>query len=260
MGKIRNFFKRGKGSTSRILVPHFKNSETAKKYHNTIDIIFDKTHDFKQLIMRLQLMFGLSKAFQNISMSSSSDSYQVLSFMETGINTLVMQIESTIQSEFRYREEIIKAEGLYQDLTSLTLEENQKADLLEFEAIHKEDYLSRATSLREKNIVEGLTSAKSILQSKHDIQGHKIQKENDTLEFAELKSKHFKPVSSNDQKRHFHRKINEYPILAKSSMKSLQHSLDGIKNIQNGLGTKKDIEMAETDSNTTNNQLTTQNK
>ncbi len=243
-------FRKGSGSSSVIYVPLYKYSETKKRYVNLLDLIHNTTQDFQQILIRLMQMTKTRMEFQKLDFGSFNDAYQITSFMEAGINAIAMQIESTIQYESRCREEILEKEDLYFELTTLSLNEDQQSTLLEFEKIHQSDYLAKATSACEDNIVGGHNSKMNILVTEHDLHSHKVQRELDHLAFAQIKSANFKAVTQSEQKRHFKRKVKEHPGLSKLYMDGLQRSLDRVTNIKNGLGTSKDIELVKTDSNT----------
>ncbi len=261
---ITNFitrkFRKGTGSSSIIYVPRHNYSEIQKRYIDLIDIIGDKSIDFQQMVARLISMTGTRPEFQQLDFGSDNDAYKVLTFAESSINALIIQVEDTIQLEFRCREDIIEFDELYQELTNLKLTEDQQATLLEFERIHTEKYLALATTSHKKDIVQGHNDTKKILESQHDTQEGKIQQEKDHLELAKLQSKHFKPVAQNQQKNHFKRKSAEYPKLTKDYMKQLQETLDSTKNIQNGAGTFSFMQKNETESRENNNNHESQEK
>lgn len=251
MNFLQRLFSSKKGSTSKTYVPLHKYSESQKKYINTNDILSDKNRDFQQIVSHFLSVTGARAELQQMDYGSEHDAYRILNYMESAINALSLQLETTIQSEFRCREEILELDNLYETLTTLALTEDQKAELLAYEQLHKDDFFARATTAREKNIIEGHTSTKNILQAQHELHPHKIQTESDKREMAETKSANFKTVAQSEQKNHHQRKINQHPEqLSTHYLTSLQRSLDGIKHIQNGEGAKQDIESVHSESAT----------
>lgn len=244
MNPLKFFFNKARGNKGQnlIWIPPQNASELLKRYYVLLDIIFNMTMDFSQIVSQLREFLPVPKI--QINTSSLSDSYRILSFMETSLNNLDHKIEFTKQFEFRTREDILNLEKKLFELTTEPLTENQLSEVLEYEKVHKDSFLARATSARSEMIVEGHSSTKEILTAEHGVQAHKVQKEADTLELAEQKSEQFKAVSSSEQKGHFHRKANEYPTLSKTYIgKQLQGSLDSIKDLKNGLGTTDNIEI-----------------
>ena len=197
-------------------------------------------------------MQGIRKEFQQLDFGSVHDAYRIIGFMEASINLVELQILDTIQFELRHREEILQQEALFMELTTLALSEDQMSELLAFEQIQKDDYLSRATTLREQNILNGIESQKHILISEHDIHAQKLQKEQDKNEIAQKQNTLFKEIGQNTQKLHYHRKIQQYPKLSKSYMCELQLALDSIKNLRNGEGTHDDSTNLELEKSHTN--------
>jgi len=246
-------FRKGTGSSAIIFVPRHTYNNVQKLYINLIDIIGNKSLDFRQIIARLISMKGTRSEFQKLNFGSENDAYQIQTYMESSLNLLVMQIENAIQSEFRCRETIMELDDLYEDLTNLTLTADQKATLLEFEKIYTQKYLGKATTNHKEDIMEGNSATKEILESEHEILLVKLQKEKDDLVMTEHKTKNFKPIAQNQQKDYFKRKANEYPSLTKVYMTKLQEGLDSTKNIQNGAGTFSFMESNETASSDNNN-------
>lgn len=259
MNPLKFFFNKARGNKGQnlIWIPPQKASALLKSYYVLLDVIFNMTSDFAQIVGQLNEF--LPKPKIQINSSSLSDSYRVLSFMETSLNHLDHKLEHTIQFEYRTREDILKLEKIYFALTTFPLTENQQAELLKFEQVHKDSFIAKATTERTSTIVEGHNSTQKILISENAVHPHTVQKEADTLELAELKSAHFKTVSGSDQKEFFHRKINEYPTLTKPYMSKAQISLDSIKELKNGMGTPDNLEMVHAESDIEINNSQTQN-
>jgi len=234
-------FRRPKGSSSQAYVPKVSYSETLKRYINLLDRVSDASNDFVQIIFRVSQMQGTRKEFQQLDFGSVHDAYRLIGFVEASLNLVELQILDTIQFEFRLREEILQREALFMELTTLDLTEDQTTELLAFEQIHKDDYLSRARTKREQNILAGIKSTKNILISRHDIHEHEMQQEQDKLALAQRQNAQFKEIGQSTQKQHYHRKIQQFPELSESYLNELQRALDSIKTLRNGEGTHEDL-------------------
>jgi hypothetical protein len=238
-------FRRPKGSSSETYVSKISYSETLKRFINLLDRLSDASNDFIQIVFRITQMQGTRKEFQQLDFGSVHDAYRLIGFMEAGLNLVELQILDTIQFEFRHREEILQHEALFTELTTLALTKDQKTELFNFEQIHKDDYLSRARTQREKNILAGIESKKHILISEHDIHILEMQQEQDKLALAQKQNAQFKELGQSTQKQHYHRKIQQFPELSSSYMNELQWALDSIKTLRNGEGTHEELSSLE---------------
>lgn len=234
-------FRRPKGSSSETFVSKLSYSETLKRFINLLDRLSDASNDFIQIVFRVSQMQGTRKEFQQLDFGSSHNAYRLIGFMEASLNLVELQILDTIQFEFRLREEILQHDALFMDITTLALTEDQTTELLAFEQIHKDDYLSRTRTKREKNILDGIESKKNILISRHDIHEHEMQQEQDKLALAQRQNAQFKEIGQSTQKQHYHRKIQQFPELSESYLNELQGALDSIKTLRNGGGTQEDL-------------------
>ena len=233
--------RRPTGSSSETDVPKISYSETLKRFINLLDRLSDASNDFIQIVFRIIQMQGTRKEFQQLDFGSVHDAYRIIGFMEASLNLIELQILDTIQFEFRYREEILEQESLFMELTTLALHEDQMTELLAYQQTHKDDFLSRARTQREQNILAGIESQKHILISKHDIHEHEMRQEQDKLALAQRQNAQFKEIGQGTQKQHYHRKIQQYPGLSGSYMSELQLALDSIKNLRNGEGAHDDL-------------------
>ncbi|NJO91172.1 MAG: hypothetical protein HC831_21070 [Chloroflexia bacterium] len=159
---ISNFPSMG-GSSSEIYVPRQKYSETLKRLMNTLDLVSNKTNDFKQIVKQSLPMLTDRDKFQKIDFGSKHDGYRLNRFMESSLSILSVGIEDAIQADFQYREEILENKELYQELTREKLTEDQQDFLLEFESIFKDAYLAKAIQEHEASIVEAINSKEIFL-------------------------------------------------------------------------------------------------
>lgn len=233
---IINLLKPKRGSTAKILVPKLNYQESLKRYIDLLDNLSDANKDFQQIAETF--LSTLDKEAREklpaFDFGSSHDAYALLTYMNTVFNVLQLHIQTSIQQEFTVRNQIIEQECLYHELTTQTLTDDQQTSLLAFEQIHKDDYISRATTIRKENIVTGNSSAKDIMESEHSKQESLLQKEADSLELANTKNSNFKDISYNLTKTHYQRKIKEHQDLHPVYFDNLQESIAQAKGLVNG--------------------------
>lgn len=241
---IFNLFSSKRGSNANIKVPKLNYQETLKRYINTLDKLNNENKDFQQITVTVlsTLDKKANEKLPKLDFGSTHDAYALVNHMGAVLNTIQLQIKTSIQQEFSTRTEMLEQDNLYHELTTLTLTDDQLASLLAFEQIHKDDYISRATTSREESIVTGNKSSKRIIESEHANQDSILQKEADRLELAKTKNSNFKDVSYNLTKAHYQRKANAHHKLSPIYFDDLQKGLTSSKNIKNGEAVNESVE------------------
>jgi hypothetical protein len=231
-----NLLKPKRGSTAKILVPKLNYQESLKRYINLLDNLSDANKDFQQIAE--SFLSTLNKEAQEklpkFDFGSSHDAYALINYMNAVFNALHLHIRTSIQQEYTVRAQILEQDNLYHELTTLTLTDDQHASLLAFEQIHKDDFISKATTSRKENIVAGNSSAKEIMESEHDNQDTLLQKEADKLILAKTRNTNFKDISYSLSKTHYQRKIKEHQDLNPVYFDNLQESIAKAKGLVNG--------------------------
>lgn len=225
-------FSKRTGSAKTTYVPA-SNNATKKRYINTLDISSNLTQECIQIIMLLCAMPDIRAELKELSFGNSKDAYAFISFIESALNILMLQIEETIQQEYRCRGEILVQEKLYHNLISIELKDDQKEALLAFEQIIKDKYLAEATSTNQKKIIKGLKASKNILKGENKLHEPKKKKENNAVELAEMKIQNFEARAKSNVKSHSYRKIKEHPQLTQTFVKKQKKSIKAIQKKEN---------------------------
>ena len=211
------------------LIPKVNIPAIYKQYINILDIIVNKTNDFKSIIKEVLSLPETKQHFREIDFGKLNDPFRLLNFMETGINANEFLIETFIDKELQYRTELIEVNAEYHQLTTEDLSADQKAILNEFKQVKQNSVLADLRVKAEKSTLAGLQSEARILDSEKQVKALRKAALIEAKNFSEQTNINYPFLYEGVVKKEIHRKIKENPELSEVFYKDLKRAVSRIR-------------------------------
>ena len=239
VNKIFKNSRRKKEDESTHRVPRLSIPSDYKRYLGTLEMIANKTNDFESTVKQLCSSPELQQYFKDIYFGNLQDPFRVINFWETSFNSIKFTLETLIEEECRLRSDYAETKRAYFELTSVSPNAEQKANLKKFEQVITDTILGNARTNAEEKILSGHKSETNILKSEQTVHEPKTQKLQDKKEFGEIRIKHYPIINEDTIKNSCQNRISENPELAKSFQNEMKRNLAPFKIKPNGNGSLK---------------------